>query len=178
MPPGNSRRLVIDASVARSSGDENATYPTSKRCRDFLLATRETGHQAVMTPGIRDEWNKHQSGFARRWRVSMLARKKLCIANVARNDELREKIERTAAKEKHRKAMLKDMHLIEAAMATDRVIISLDETVRALFSEAARGVSELRIVLWANPDKTEEGCLVWLEAGAKAETRRYLGFVE
>jgi len=74
--------------------------------------------------------------------------------------------------------MLKDMHLIEAAKATDHTIVSLDEIVRALFINAARSVTELRIVIWANPDKTEEGCLAWLEAGAKVEKKRQLGFIE
>lgn len=36
-----SKHLVIDASVARSSGGENAMYPTSKNCRDFLKAVLE-----------------------------------------------------------------------------------------------------------------------------------------
>ena len=178
MPSKKSRRLVIDASVARSSGGENATYPASKRCRDFLQATLEAGHQAVMTADIRDEWDRHQSGFARRWRVSMKARKRLCRADVTPNDKLRKKVERTATKESHRKAMLKDMHLIEAAKATDHVIVSLDEIVRTLFINAARSVTELRIVIWANPDKTEEGCIAWLHTGAKAERERQLGFAE
>jgi len=35
------KRLVIDASVARSSGGEDATYPTSVHCRDFRYARRD-----------------------------------------------------------------------------------------------------------------------------------------
>jgi hypothetical protein len=31
-----SKRLVIDASVARAAGGEDATYPISVYCRDFL----------------------------------------------------------------------------------------------------------------------------------------------
>jgi hypothetical protein len=77
MPTKISRRLVIDASVARSSGGEAATYPTSKHCRDFLKATLKICHRVVMTPDIMEEWRAHQSGFARRWRVSMEARKKV-----------------------------------------------------------------------------------------------------
>jgi hypothetical protein len=54
-------RLVIDASVARSSGDQGATYPTSVNCRDFLLAVLNICHQLVMTQDIKAEWDKHQS---------------------------------------------------------------------------------------------------------------------
>src|SRR5215208_5859634 len=174
MPPKNSRRLVIDASVARSSGDEQATYPTSKRCRDFLLAILEISHQAVMTTEIQNEWNKHQSGFARRWRVSMVARRKLCIVDAPSNRDLRARIRRAAVKDMDGDAMLKDTHLIEAAIATDRIVISLDETVRVLFLEITDKVKELRIIVWANPDKTVENCISWLRDGAKAERNRKL----
>lgn len=178
MPSRNPRRLVIDASVASSSGGEAAIHSTPKHCRDFLKATRDAGHQAVMTPSLQDEWDRHQSRFARLWRQSMVARRKLVIICVTPNDRLREKVESTAEIKSHREAMLKDMHLIEAAKATDHTIVSLDEIVRKLFVAAARSVTELRIVIWANPDKTEEGCIAWLEAGAKAERKRQLGFIE
>lgn len=108
----------------------------------------------------------------------MVARKKLYIADLAPNEVLREKVGRAAVIERHRKAMLKDMHLIEAAMAADQIVISLDEIVRALFIDSARNVSELRMVIWANPAKTEERCITWLEGGARAEKKRRLGFIE
>jgi hypothetical protein len=178
MPQRTSKRLVIDASVAQSPGDENAVYPTSKNCRDFLLAILDTGHQSVMTEAIRDEWNRHQSRFARRWRVSMVARRKLHFIDVALDDSLREKISHIALRMEDRKAMLKDTHLLEAAIATDQIVISLDETARVLFIAAALRVGEIRRILWANPDKIEEGCIGWLEGGARNERRRQLSFVE
>ena len=178
MPRITSKRLVIDASVARSSGGENAVHPTSKHCRDFLSATLKVGHQAVMTEAIREEWKRHQSGFARRWRVAMMARRKLHIIEVAPDDNLREKISRVAARTQDGEAMLKDAHLIEAAIATDRIVISLDETARVLYIAAALRVGEIRRILWANPDKIEEACIGWLEGGARNERRRQLGFVE
>jgi len=70
---GVSKRLVIDASVARSSGGEDATYPTSVHCRDFLQAVLDICHKFVMTPDIKQEWDKHQSIFALRWRRRMVA---------------------------------------------------------------------------------------------------------
>jgi hypothetical protein len=36
MKAKQSKRLVIDASVARACGDSQATYPTSVHCRNFL----------------------------------------------------------------------------------------------------------------------------------------------
>lgn len=131
-----------------------------------------------MTEAIRDEWNRHQSRFARAWRVSMVARRKLHLINVALDESLREKISRGAARAQDNEAMLKDTHLIEAAIATDQIVISLDETVRLLFMAVALRVGEIRRVLWANPDKVEEVCIGWLEGGARNERRRQLGFIE
>ena len=64
----NSKRLVIDASVARYAGDEGANYPKSVHCRQFLFPVLDICHQVVMTPSIKEEWDKHQSKFALTWR--------------------------------------------------------------------------------------------------------------
>ena len=90
-----------------------------------------------MTPAIRDEWDKHQSNFARKWRRSMMARKKLDLVNLEELEGLRQKIDLIDIPQASRTAMLKDCHLIEAAIATERRIISLDATARELFSMAS-----------------------------------------
>lgn len=127
MPAKISRRLVIDVSIAYASGGEEATFPTSKNCRDFLIAVRALGHRAVMTFAITAE-------------------------------------------------MLKDFHLVEAALATDQTVTSLDDIVRNLFASTSRTAGELRSIVWVNPDKTQEQAIAWLENGAKPEKKRILGF--
>jgi hypothetical protein len=172
----NSKRLVIDASVARSSGGEEATYPTSVYCRDFLQAVLDISHRVVMTPEIREEWNRHQSSFARTWLRTMVAKKKIDYrSDISANDELWNKIESIASSDKARDAMLKDFRLIEAALATDRTVISLDNTVRKLFDGAAVRVGELRTVVWVNPALPEEQPIDWLNNGANPERDRLLG---
>lgn len=169
------RRLVIDASVARSSGGEDATYPVSKRCRDFLKKTLALSHRVVLTPPVRAEWKKHESGFAREWRASMMARKRLVLTNTPEDAALREAIEDVAETGRGRSAMLKDAHLIEAAHATDRTVVSLDDTVRGLFGAASKHVRVLRTVVWANPGHEAEDCSTWLEDGAAPDAHRLLG---
>jgi hypothetical protein len=172
-----SKRLVIDASVARSSGGEEATYPTSVHCRDFLKAVLDICHKVVMTPDIKEEWNKHQSEFARKWRSQMVARRKFEFLDIPVNDELWEKIDSLAGSNKQRAEMFKDLRLLEAAMATDKIVISLDDnTARKFFGRAAAQVDELRNLVWVNPDKIEEEKPIeWLEKGAEAESDRLLG---
>lgn len=173
MKAGDSKRLVIDASVARTSG-RMATHLRAKYCRDFLNEVSSHSHRVVMTPEIIDEWKRRQSPFASRWRVSMDARKKVCRVDPPEDEELRNKIERTATSEKEIDAMRKDFHLLDAALATDQFIISLDETVRGCFARATQRVGEIRRIVWVNPDRTEEEPVAWLQNGAPPEGHRQL----
>jgi len=121
----------------------------------------------VLSPEIQGEWNNHQSSFARQWRTSMVARKKVEFIASPRDDELRDKVKATLTKKKDQDAADKDMLLIEAALATDQVVTSTDEKVRELFRIAAQKVSELQEALWANPVTQYEETIEWLEGGAK-----------
>lgn len=98
-----------------------------------------------------------------------------CVQIHLVNHELRGRIERVVASEKGREAVLKDFHLIEAALATDRMVISLDENAKGLFAAASRILGALRNVAWVNPDKPEERPIPWLENGARLEKKRLLG---
>jgi hypothetical protein len=170
------KSLVVDANVARCSGGPDATYPTSTRCRDFLNAVLTICHRVVVAPALSEEWRRHRSRFFRAWRVSMTARRKIVVVDVPENPNLRERIRGFAGSDRGTEGMLKDCHLIEAALATDRVVISLDETARAYFAGVAGHIGELRSVAWVNPDRVDEELIAWLEGGAEAEPRQRLGF--
>ncbi|MCL1464925.1 hypothetical protein [Argonema galeatum] len=172
-----SKRLVIYASVARAAGSEDAKDPKSQNCRDFLKAVRNICHRIVMTPDIKEEWNKHQSIFASRWRSSMVAKKKLeYLSEIVVDDELWSQVEDFTEFDNQRSAMIKDLLLIEAALATDKIVISLDDRVRKFFAKAAEQVNELKDIVWVNPARPEEQALLWLENGAEPEIERQLGF--
>lgn len=173
MPRRTSRRLVIDASVASTCGEKNER---GVRCLRFLEAALAVCHHVVMTHGIPGEWKTHSHRSARRWRREMEGRRKVYRPDVSSNEELRDKIKRAATNDKERQAMLKDIHLIETAMAADRIVVSLDETARRLFITVATRVGELRNIVWVNPERAEEEPIHWLENGAKAEKKRKLGF--
>jgi hypothetical protein len=83
--------------------------------------------------------------------------------------------------ENQRSQVKKDIHLIEAALATDKIVISLDDkTARRFFTQAAQQVEELRelkTISWVNPDKPEESPISWLKSGANPEPERLLGFI-
>jgi hypothetical protein len=143
-----------------------------------------------MTPEIREEWDKHQSRFARHWRVQMNARKKFkgpdsdnaythVLENVKHamvtfDDRLMFKRDKLAI-EKDQAAIEKDWCLIVAALNSERLITSLDEIMRRLLAEASEDVIELYEIIWVNPDNTDEEPITWLELGAPSEKWRCLG---
>ncbi len=174
--PHTSKCLVIDTDIARSAGGTDARDERSKSCRDFLLTMREAKHKVVTTEAIRAEWHKHQSRFTRGWLVSMIAQRKVCWVDAPVDDALRHKVEQVAPDEKKREIMLKDTHLIEAALKADKVVVSMDEIVRQCFHEATQKIGILKPIAWVNPCKAEDASLEWLLSGAKLEKERLLGY--
>ena len=170
------RRLVVDASVAAAAGGESADAHDSVNCTLFLETFQNLPSlHAVMTFELSEEWENNQSNYAATWLSHMIATKRFHYVKLTQNRVLYDKIEETAIQEKDIKIMLKDYHLLGAALVTDKTVISLDETVRMLFAEASQEVGEIRGIIWVNPNRiTEEQPIEWLQNGAPAETHRQL----
>jgi hypothetical protein len=168
--------LVIDTDIARSAGE--ALEKRSKCCRELLNEILNTGHRVVSTEAIREEWRKHQSKFTRTWLVSMIARKRVCWIEAPSDEELRAKVAVSTVSESEQKAMLKDVHLVEAACKADKIVFSMDERVRKCFHEAALDIDVLKLIVWVNPSREEETPLAWLRDGAEWQKERMLGYYE
>lgn len=169
------KRIVVDASVARSAGSGQEPNETSGPCREALSAIRDC-HRIVFSQEGFAEWRRHQHSFARGWLRGMVARRKVDFLAAHENERIREGLQALpGTKIAERRAMLKDAHLLEAALLTDRVVISRERIVRALFHRAAEAIADLRRVHWANPEIAEDEVQTWLRAGAKTEARRTLG---
>lgn len=164
-----SKRLVIDASVARAAGSIGATAPLSRYCRSILQAILTVCHRVVFTTEITREWNTHQSRFARQWRVAMTARKKIYATESVISPALLAKIDASTPDTAAREAMRKDLLLIAAALATDKTILSLDARAQRHFAAASSTVGELRVLAWVNPETAAEQAVRWLQDGAKPE---------
>ena len=169
-----SQRIVIDACVAQSAGGDEASASRAKNCRDVLQAILDICHKVVWSDPIRAEWNTHQSRFARRFRQSMAARRKWSPVAIAPDEDLRRKVMATAANDRDRAAMDKDFPLIQAAMASDGIIVSADDRARSLFSAAAQQVGEIRQIMWVSPDDVV-AILEWLDDGAPRNAAFELG---
>ncbi|MEI6102743.1 MAG: hypothetical protein WCP70_02255 [Methanothrix sp.] len=172
MSSAESKRLVIDASVATSTGERGQR---GELCQAFLrVMIDETYHRLVMTREIGAEWDIHSHPFARRWRRSMNAKRRVDRPNVDHDVAFCLKIERASQTEKALVAMEKDLRLIEAARITDKRVISLDDTARSYFSAVSNQVRELRDILWVNPVNDDETPTKWLTDGAPIEVQRQL----
>ena len=177
-----SKRLVIDASVARAAGAESATHPTAVHCREFLKEVRSLGYRVVLTESLRDEWERHQSRFARTWKFSMERQRRVEAVvfpdaediTLPDEEDLQRRVISTASNPREVDAIEKDFHLLQAALATDQTIASLDERVRELFRRAAEQVGEIRGVVWVNPANESEEPIAWLREGAPADEHRRL----
>ena len=140
-----SRLVVVDASVVRAAGETE--HPVSSACRNCLEAIRGICHRVALTEPIREEWGRHMSRFSRKWRRSMAARQKPITVVDPNQLELRWDAYSDAA----RAAIEKDRGLIEAALATDRVILTLDDSLRRALAERSDGEALLRNVQWIHP---------------------------
>ena len=106
----------------------------------------------------------------------MVGRRQFDFVRLVPDATLRDRLDDVAHSDNARDAMYRDVCLIEAALATDRTVASLDEQVRALFRQAAYRVGELRAIVWVNPEREEDDPLLWLERGAPVEPDRMLGY--
>ncbi len=170
------KQIVVNASVAKAAGGKDATASVSINCTEFLETFRDnTPNHVVMTLELSEEWDEHQSNFAAAWLANMIATKRFHYIVSLQDRALYEEIVTIANQEKDINAMLKDLHLLQASLETDKTVISLDETVRILFAKVSQQVGEIRNIIWVNPEKTEEEQpITWLKNGAPPETHRQL----
>ena len=89
---------------------------------------------------------------------------------------MKNKILKTATSGEDHEAMAKDFHLLDTAIRTDRIVVSLDNTVLRLFVAATSTVGEIREVIWINPVETPDVVIKWLENDTPPEESRKLRF--
>ena len=159
--------IVVDASIARAAGGEDAVFPQSKHCRDFLRGMLEICHKIVMTEQIYEEWKKHESNFARTWRIGMIARRKLVDLGDVSDVDIIDEFDDLAVSRKDCAAMKKGALLIAAALVVDGLVASSDDTVRKLFSQACKNIARLGPIIWVNPATDYEAVSQWMRRGAK-----------
>jgi hypothetical protein len=177
MPKKNSMKkmkskcLVIDTCVVRASGQKKSKNKNSRYCRKLLDEILRICHRVVITDDIVSEWDKHESSYAVRWRSRMKDRRKIVDVQYAQGKKVRSRITHRTRKhsDRTREAIIKDIPFVEAALASDLVIISLDDEAKRLFRELAEKMDVLGSIIWMNPLTEKDTLFPWLEKGAKPQ---------
>ena len=183
MTETESRRIVIDASVAGSAGGEDAIHPTSINCTNFLnVFYLDTDFNMVMTLEIGGEWIRNWSNFAYTFLVNMLSEDRIYSPeedDLLEIRKLKSKMDPISLRKKLREELEKDFILIEAALATDKSVVSLDK-IRKRFVKICHEeeLEDLKDIVWLNPDKNADDALSWLKDGANPVEKYKLGFVD
>lgn len=148
-------RLVVDASVLFAAGTSKA--PVSSTSRAHLEMMERRGFGAAINQPILDEWNKHQSPWARKWRLRMTDRRLLIPVKPYIFRDLRIAIQ-TYLEDNARPVALKDVHLVETALQADHIVVSLDESARNLYCFLVDYERNLARIFWLNPLLDEHLC--------------------
>lgn len=166
MKRAGSRAIVVDACVASAAGETE--HPVSSACRESLIAIRDICHRVVMTEAMKREWDGHMSRFTRKWRVQMAARKKPLFTveppGIAIDD--------AGLSERDRAAIAKDRHLLEAALAADRVIVTADAAFRKALEKTPAGRRFIGQIAWIDPVTEGTKPLHALQRPARAKRTR------
>lgn len=168
--PATSRRLVVDTNVARSASESE--HPISDACRRVLETMQVKQHRIVLSATQYAEWQNHQSGFSKRWLLQMMSKKLHVLLSPEPDSGLTDRIYALECTNKARAEMLKDVHLLENALATDDAVVSQETNVFNLFRANTEALQIPRQVAWMNPAASSADCVKWLENGAVASQAR------
>ncbi len=177
-----SRRLVVDTSVMRAAGGEEATHPVPANTRDTLRAILTVCHRVCVIGDLRHEWKHHQSRFARVWWRQMYGHGKIIDSDPPSSPAILDEIRLSPAlTEREIEAVEKDFHLILAALAADSTVLSLDDKMSLIMrkfcansrTSAGKAVTQ---VLWINPIIDKAALDEWLVEGKPAQSSWQLGF--
>lgn len=114
--------------------------------------------------------------MARKWRVNMIGAKKIHKLGenfISLEDNIRDKIQNVVPQafpddsESINNILQKDVHLIEAAMAMDKIIVSCDDTAKLHFGRISGRIKEIQSINWVNPVENFGEIKEWLESGAE-----------
>lgn len=158
-----SRRILIDANVARSCTDP-ARHPTSEGCLLLtqMLARRQCNLDVALTPSLEDEWDRHGTRTFKSWWAAMESRRKIHREGDARVADYRDVIA-SLPDEGVRNLLLKDAHLVEIALLRRYPVASQDDNQARHLVAISALYALIGSVEWFNP-VSSEGWIEWLQS--------------
>ena len=157
MPEGGIKSVVVDTDVLVCSVRSDESPKRQERSRDLrsamfrlritwvqcqaLKEQLESKKKTLMTPRQVDAISAWESSMARRGLYRFVKHEV--------NDDLRSRIQRELGQREH------DVHLVEAALASDRCVCSGDKKACIPLCEVAGEVPELQTICWLCLDDKE-----------------------
>ncbi|MFO8071843.1 MAG: hypothetical protein R6V85_08210 [Polyangia bacterium] len=164
------RAIVVDTSVVRAAGPSEESRPPGGRCHKCLRLMLDRRIGVVMTSDVWKEWSKvdsqtgrrHMSSYASKWLTAMTARKlRLDVQPPPTSERLLAAIREDLETEKKRTAVSKDVLVVDAALASDCRVLSLDDKVRLALRDLCSSFGGIAKIHWLSP--TQKECIPWLE---------------
>lgn len=171
-------RLVVDVNIVHSSGGITAIHSTALKCREVLLTIYENQHKIVISSDLRHECVRHATPFSVSWYYQMKRNNLIEDIHDVRDETLREKILGCFPSDSVKKKVKKDIHLIEAALKTDKKILSNDQKERKKYCHASSSVTELNAIIWVNHLKNHDQVVNWLRCGASCSSAPHNWFLQ
>jgi len=171
----NSKRLVLDASLALGSNDlmfnpiGDASGDRNRKC---LLAVWEEEHVAVFNRLLRQEWRDHASRSAAAWLRNMTQKHRTLDNEGDDFSPLLLPACDCLPNDGEKVALAKDFHLVQSALATGQLILSNEVRFPRYVTWACVAVPELAQLYYGNPRIEGEDCRLWIKAGAEKEPDR------
>jgi hypothetical protein len=165
--------LIVDVSVARSSGDENARNPDAVACRETLKAIINHGNIfLIITDAILDEWMKidsitertYASRCAIKWLISMRSKRRIREIEPININEF-DRCAQDILIPEHLSELRKDSHLFYAALSSDRKVISNDKKCWQYAIDISDCYLRIKNLHWVNPN--DPYCIDWISSGAE-----------
>lgn len=161
--------LVVDASIAGRAG--NGDHRDTQACVAVLGAIQRSPHRVAFSPVLWEEWNRHRRRAAIQFLASLVARRRINKRDPPQNAALRRCLANSTQIPAHRVLMEEDAHLLELALDTDRIVLSVDRMMHGLFGAAAARCREIRSTHWLNPEDDAGQCCDWLSGGCRVDAR-------
>jgi hypothetical protein len=156
--------VLVDACVAKAVGVKHDTMP-ARDIRKVLEEFREGPTGLLMTPLLRNEWERHASPIMKRWLARMVSRRRVRAVRDRRVNDFRTAARNSAADPTELEALEKDAHITEAAILLKAGVLSLDDRQLRLLTRVTQIYPLVGQVQWFHPVRNCEVCAHWVAAG-------------
>lgn len=168
------KNLVVDACVARSAGSKTEA-PQSTHSRDALEAIREySQHKLAFNSALSEEWREHAGRFATSLLSYLVQKRRIVYVPDDAFVAVMNTCAHTFPDGEERTAFEKDAHVVAAALAADRILISNEVRLRDQLTQLSPAHERIKEITWANPSLEGANCADWLRQGAGSTPDRYI----